>query len=326
MQPLSSPDWLMVLRAVIPSFAITFIGYLLGRWDKSLHQKTVSNLIYYVFSPALIYSSLHKRRFDPQEFATIGAAVIVLIAVMFAIAWFSKRQGRIRENGYYLPIIFMSTGTLSLPIALLLYGNEGLAKGIVFHTVNIFIMYSFGVFLVSGRANFGQIFKIPALWATVIGILSAKLSFADGSSLAFSLDIVERGVDVIGFGAIPLLILSFGYSLNESDLADLKEGLTGGILRIIVGPLLAFLLIFIFRKTGIIPFNGHADVLTQLDNRVTEAIIVLNAAMPGPIMAYLLNVKFDSCPRKASAMLTVGTLGGVLTIPLVLQLINWLIF
>ena len=231
----------MVLRAVIPSFAITFIGYLLGRWDKSLHQKTVSNLIYYVFSPALIYSSLHKRRFNPEEFCIIGGGVIFLIAVMFVIAWFSKRQSRIQENGYYLPIIFMSTGTLSLPIALLLYGSEGLAKGIVFHTVNIFFMYSFGVFLVSGRAQFAQIFKIPALWATVIGILSAKLSFADGGSLAFSLDIAERGIDVVGYGAIPLLILSFGYSLNESNLSDLKQGAAGGILRIIVGPLLAFL-------------------------------------------------------------------------------------
>ena len=311
MTPMSSPDMLMVLRAVIPSFAITFVGYLLGRWDSILHQKTVSNLIYYVFSPALIYSSLHKRVFDPREFCIIGSAVIFLIGIMYPLAGFFKRKTHVAESGYYLPIIFMSTGTLSLPIALLLYGNEGLAKGVMFHMVNVFFLYSFGIYLISGKTDFVQILKIPALWATVIGIVSAKLSLTSGGgALSLSLGIVERGIDVIGYGAIPLLILSFGYSLTESKLSDLKEGASGGFLRIIGGPLCAFLLVYLFREFGVMPSETTGDILAHLDSRTTEAIIILNAAMPGPIMSYMLNVKFDSCPRKAAAMLTVGTLVG----------------
>jgi predicted permease len=98
------------------------------------------------------------------------------------------------------------------------------------------------------------------------------------------------------------------------------------VLKIAAGPVLAFLLIYLLRTTGIMPTGEGMDLLRQLDLRTTEAIIVLNAAMPGPIMAYLLNVKFDNCPKKAAAMLTMGTLGGILTIPLVLQLINLCIF
>ncbi len=326
MHTLISPELLLVLKAIIPSFAIAFIGYLLGRWDKSVHQKTVSNLIYYVFSPALIYASMHKRIFDPREMVIIGGAVIFLIAIMFPFAWFCKKRAGVEENGYYLPIIFMSTGTLSLPISLLLYGNEGLAKAVIFHMVNILFMYSFGVFLVSGKANLLQILKIPALWAMVLGILTAKLSVGIGdSTFALLFGVVEKAIDVIGYGAIPLLIITFGYSLNESKLSDLPDGAIGGLLRTIGGPATAFLLVFLFRKTGVMPHDAAADVLVHLDHRTTEAVIVLNSAMPGPIMAYLLNVKFDSCPEKASAMLTVGTLGGLLTIPLVLQLVNWLI-
>jgi predicted permease len=327
MQQFISPEFLLVLRAVIPSFAITFIGYMLGRWDKSIHQKTVSNLIFYVFSPALIYSSLHKRLFDPRELFIIGGAVFLLIAAMLPITWFFKRRAQVTEKGYYLPIIFMSTGTLSLPISLLLYGNEGLAKAVMFHMVNILFLYSFGVFLVSGRTDYLQILKIPALWATVIGIVSAKISFGDGGGwFALSFGVVERGIDIVGYGAIPLLILSLGYSLSQSDLSDLKAGVTGGILRIIGGPLCAFLLVYLYRTTGVIPAVGAADVLAHLDCRTTEAVIVLNSAMPGPIMSYMLNVKYDNCPKKAAAMLTVGTFGGMLTIPAVLQLINKFIF
>lgn len=317
----------MVIRAVVPSFAIAFIGYLLGRWDKSVHQKMVSNLIYYLFSPCLIFSSLHKRTFDPREFAIIGGAVLVLIAAMFPLAAFFKKRAGVAENGYYLPIIFMSTGTLSLPISLLLYGNEGLAKAVMFHIVNILVMYSVGVYLVSGKANLFELLKIPALIATVIGIADSQLPFSHGTDqLSQILIMLEQIIEVIGFGAIPLLILSFGYSLNESRLSDLKDGMTGGILRIAVGPALAFLLIYLLRMSGILPVEKGMDVLQQLDLRTTEAVIILNAAMPGPIMAYLLNVKFDNCPQKAAAMLTMGTLGGIVSIPLVLQLINYLIF
>ncbi len=317
---------LMVIKAVVPSFAIAFIGYLLGRWDKSVHQKTVSNLIYYLFSPCLIFSSIHKRTFDLQEFAIIGGAVLFLIAAMFPLAAYFKKRANIQENGYYLPIIFMSTGTISLPISLLLYGNEGLAKAIIFHLVNILVMYSLGVYLVSGSANLLQILKIPALTAAAVGIADSYFSLTTGSAPLTQVFIIfERVIEVIGFGAIPLLILSFGYSLNESRMSDIKDGLAGGLLKIVGGPALAFLLIYLLRTTGVMPVEKGMDLLKHLDFRTTEAVIILNAAMPGPIMAYMLNVKFDNCPQKAAAMLTMGTIGGMVSIPFVLQLINMLI-
>lgn len=320
-------EMLIVASAVVPSFAIAFFGFLLGRFDRSIHQKTISNLIYYLFSPCLIFASLYRRTFDVQEFAVIGGAVVVLIAVMFPVAAFFKRRAAIADNGYYLPIIFMSTGTLSLPISYLLFGSEGLAKAVMFHMVNIMIMYSFGVYLVSGRARLIDFLKIPALGAAVVGILDSRFQFGAGPGLlsqGFAMG--ERIAEVVGFGAIPLLILSFGYSLNQSNLADMKDGVTGGLLKIVGGPVVAFLLIYLFRSTDILPVEQGMDVLRHLDLRTTEAVIILNAAMPGPIMAYLLSVKFDSCPQKAASMLTMGTIGGIFSIPIVLHLINWIIF
>lgn len=322
----SAGETLMVVRAVIPSFAIAFVGFMLGRIDPNLHQKTISNLIYYVFSPCLIFSSLHKRPFDISEFGILTGAVIFLIAGMIPLAYIFKRRAKIKENGYYLPIIFMSTGTISLPIALLMYGNEGLAKGILFHMANILFLYSFGVFLVSGKTDVKQFLKIPALYATIAGIFVANASFKAPTYMREFVWLFEKGVDLIGLGAIPLLILSFGYSLNNTSLGNLKHGTIGGFARILAGPVLAFAVVYLFRQTGFVSVDKGYDLLHHLDLRTTEAIIILNAAMPGPIMAYMLNVKFESCPEKAAAMLSIGTLGGIITIPVVLHLINIFIF
>jgi hypothetical protein len=231
-----SPPTIMVFNAVVPSFIIALVGFLMAKWDKNLHKKTVSNLIYYIFSPCLIFSSLYKRDFDPNEFGVIALAVAVLIAAMMVVGYFLKRIENVKENGYYLPVAFMSTGTISIPISLLLYGNEGMAKAVMFHAVNIMFLYSFGVWLVSKRFDAREFMKIPALWATLFGIgVSMAPSGTPGPRQEFFW-LLTKGVDMIGLGAIPLLIISFGYSLSETKWAEMKSGMAGGFSRILLGP------------------------------------------------------------------------------------------
>ena len=71
-----SPEVLIIIRAVLPSFIITLFGFMLGKLDsqREMNQKILSNIVYYFFTPCLVFSSLHKRSFDFQEFAVIGVA------------------------------------------------------------------------------------------------------------------------------------------------------------------------------------------------------------------------------------------------------------
>jgi predicted permease len=319
-----SNEMLLIIRAVLPSFTIAFLGFFLGKLDskRELNQKIISNMLYYFFTPCLVFSSLHKRNFDFQEFAVIGGAAFALIAVMTPIAFMVKKRVGISENGYTLPIIFMNTGNISLPIALLLFGNEGLAKSILFHMMNILVLYSYGVYLVSGKSDIYQFFKIPALYATIFGVIAAKSTFILPGYVTHTFGILNKGVDVLAYAAIPLLIINLGYSMSDTKLATLKDGLTGASLRLIGGPLMAFGLVYCFRFLEWTPLVVGQDPLVSLGYRTSEAIIILNASMPGPVMAYLLNVKFDNCPQKAASMVAVGTIGGVITIPLILSLVT----
>ena len=120
-----SHEMLIIIRASLPSFTISMLGFMLGKFDtcREINQKTISNMVYYFFTPCLVFSSLHKRSFDFQEFAIIGGAAFMMIAVMTPLAFFFKKRSGVRENGYVLPIIFMNTGNISLPIALLMFGH-----------------------------------------------------------------------------------------------------------------------------------------------------------------------------------------------------------
>jgi malate permease and related proteins len=322
---LISPEMLVVTRAVLPSLTIALLGVLLGKVDRKreLNQKTISNMVYYFFTPCLVFSSLHKRSFDFLEFSLIGGAAFLLIAVMTPIAFYFKRQAGVKQNGYCLPIIFMNTGNISLPIALLLFGNDGLAKAIMFHMMNILILYSYGVYLVSGKTDLRQFFRIPALYATILGVLAATTNSHAPEFVMQGYDIVCKGCDLLAYAAIPLLIVNLGYSMSATTrMSPIKDDAIGVFLRVVLGPLLAFGLVICYRKFGWIPAGTDLDPLVSLGYRTTEAIIILNAAMPGPVMAYLLNVKFDNCPEKAASMVALGTLAGLVTIPFTLHFIN----
>jgi len=321
---LSSQTFLIV-SAVIPSFAIAFAGFWLGRLDvrRELNQKSISNLVYYFLVPSLIFSSTHKRAFDPAEFSLLFASAIAMILLMVPAALLLKRRAGVGRNGFILPIIFMNTGNISLPIALLMFGNEGLSKSIIFHLANIFVLYSAGVFLVSGQTDLKQFLKIPALYAMAAGV--AVATFQMPEMLKPALHFAGKLTDILGYGAIPLLIVNLGYSMSDIKLETLKAGIAGGMIRLAGGPILGFGLVFLWRQIGWTPVDPALDPLTLFGFRTSEAVIILNASMPGPVMAYLLNLKYDNCPEQAAAMVAVGTLGGIISIPLVLQLIATLI-
>ena len=207
-----SDEALVIIRATLPSFTIALLGFMLGKIDsnREMNQKTISNMVYYFFTPCLVFSSLHKRSFDFQEFALIGGAAFMLIAIMTPVAFFFKKRSGTVENGYVLPVIFMNTGNISLPIALLMFGNEGLAKAILFHLMNIMVLYSYGVYLVSGKTDLMQFFKIPALWAAILGVAAATGNPAPPGFFSDGYNIINKGIDVLAFGAIPLLIIKIG--------------------------------------------------------------------------------------------------------------------
>jgi predicted permease len=200
-----------------------------------------------------------------------------------------------------------------------MFGNEGLSKSIIFHLANIFVLYSAGVFLVSGQTDLKQFLKIPALYAMCAGV--AVATFQMPELLKPMLHFAGKLTDILGYGAIPLLIVNLGYSMSDIKLETLKAGIAGGMVRLAGGPILGFGLVFLWRLIGWTPVDPALDPLLLLGFRTSEAVIILNASMPGPVMAYLLNLKYENCPEQAAAMVAVGTLGGIISIPLVLHLI-----
>lgn len=313
-----STDTLMIFRGVIPCLVVIFIGFLVGRVDRSEHENTLSSLIYFVFSPSLVFIGIHRHAFSYPEAGSLALAAVLTVLFLLPAAFAVRRLNRFPERGYVLPMLFTSSGTLLMPLSYLLYGNEGLAKAALFHLFSSLFFYIFGCWLVDGRMQPWRFFRSPTFFAAIIAAGTTQISL-----YAEFFRLVERGIDIVAYGAVPFLLLSFGYPFSRIGPASLMKGVPGGVVRALAGPLAAVLVVLLLRQLGLLPTAKGYNVLEYIDRRTTEAVIILAGAIPGAISCYLVNSRNN--PEAAAdslAMLIVSAVLGLISIPFTLFMIN----
>jgi predicted permease len=316
----------MMLRGFIPAVIIVIIGIIIGRWDASRHHLTLKKLTNYIFLPCLAFSAIHKHAFDPAEIFHIALAVCVIISVMSLVSVVVLREKFRGGSRNILAAVYMSSGTLLPPLAFVLFGNEGLAKAIYFHFFVIFAYHTVGLRMVEGRADVKGFFKTPFIYLIILGIAARLFPFSLPEIVEEFAWLSEKGIDLTAMGGLPLLLISFGYPLGLLRLSDVRGGLRGGLLRIIAGPLVALLVVYIYRKTGLISMERGYDVLGYLDQRTTEAVLVLGSAMPTSNYAMQLAGDKVTAGKTETGTLLVSTLAAGISIPVVLLLILMFIF
>jgi predicted permease len=323
----SATEIFMMLRGFIPAVMIVAIGVVIGRWDASRHQQTLIRLIDYIFLPCLTFSAIHKHPFDLKELLQIGSAVTVMVCLLgiVSLAVMGGKAGWRSSN--LVAALFMSSGTLLLPLAYMLFGSEGLAKAIYFHLFVLLLYHTLGTYLADGRATPVEFFKIPSLYTVLLGIAAAASPLSVPENLQEFAWLSEKGIDITGMGALPLLLINFGYPLGLIRFSTVRKGLAGGLVRIVAGPLIAFLLVLLYRKTGWLGMDRGYDILAYINLRTTEAVLVLGAAMPSSHYA----LRLDPGGRLLAGDTDTGTvivsaIGGIVTVAAVLFFINLFIF
>lgn len=286
-----------VIEVVFPVFSIVLLGYLLAR-ARQIHIPTLSEMAVNVTSPCLIFISISSKKIVASEWLVMGggAVVVVLGTGLMMLAY--QRASGIRMRGLYLPTMFMNTGNMGLPFALLAFGTVGLDKAIIFFIVIVITHFTLGIFIAKGEGGFREIFRLPLIYAVIGGLICsvAGLQFP-----RFLITPVEMLADV----AIPLMILNLGVQLKSLRISDLRHALVGVSIRMGGGLLLAASFVLIFGVAG-----------------VSRNVIFLDALMPPAVFNVILAQKYDADPDAVASMIVLGTLLSVATTPLFLMFVT----
>lgn len=300
-----------VLPAIVPVFAIILLGYIIGRqFDYDL--KFVTDITVYITLPCLIFSSLaHKwdTPFLAKEFAVTGIGTVVIIfgtAIFVAIYLKMTRQQDLKV--FFPTVMFINAGNLALSLDYFAFGYDGFLRGVLFQIVNTSLMYTLGVYLVGRQLNWAKVLQFPFVYAafsgTLIWVFHIELPI-----------VVLQGVDFLGKAALPMLVLMLGYSLKNVNFSYLSLAVTGGVLRIFGGLIVAVIFVVIVMKLGI---TGNSP-----DDLLTLKVLIFNGAMPAALGVFLLAQKYNQQPEIVASTVFASTLIGLITIPLVLWGVNY---
>jgi malate permease and related proteins len=171
----------------------------------------------------------------------------------------------------------------------------------VIFTISVFFTFLIGPAILSEsqdwRSRLTAAFKLPLFWAASAGVLVNVLHIP--VPIGF-----ERGVHLIGQAAIPILLLSLGLQIGQQGLPKLEGPIVrSSALRLILGPVVAFAAGKLFGLRGL-----------------ELAVLVLSAAMPTAVNAFLLASELGADSRTVAGTVVVTTVASLPVIALIVTL------
>jgi malate permease and related proteins len=308
-----------VLSKVSVLFVILVIGAIAQRKGvlNDEFNKSLAKLVLIITLPALYFYSLASQ-FTIELFKTIWMLPVFamcFVVVAYFIAMLLSRLVRLnpeeRATFIYLST-FTNCGFLAIPIANMLYGQEGVMR-VVFFNVGFNILYwTLGVWTLrnsnpvlssergvkSSLKNLVNSGTIGLLCGIIVGAAAIKVP-------AFLLD----ASNMMGAATIPMALLVVGSIMGKGNIRELYS-YREPILLIVLCKLIIIPVFALF-------VTGFVHSLTPL----TRAVIILQAAMPSASTTPIFTTRFGGDSKLASIGVFATTIASVITVPIIMSLV-----
>jgi predicted permease len=285
-----------LVQTVIPIFSIIVVGYVIGKLKKVDVQPFI-DLIVYIAGPCLIFSSISRSTINLTDFTTLAGAALAIILIMAFTAFLVFKLTHSDKTGLYLPLVFGNTSYLGYPVALFAFGMAGLSRAVVFDMMNSLVIFSLGIYIVNHRNEFLEAFKIPLLYAVIVGLTVNLLHIPVP-------DVLFTPLEMIGMITIPLALLVLGYKLTEIKISAAKIAILASLFRICGGFVVALTIIQLLSVDGLV-----------------KDIILLQAAMPSAVMSMILAAKYNRDASLVASVVLITTALSMISIPLILSIL-----
>lgn len=285
-----------IVAIVFPVFAVIAIGYAYGRFRRpDLGAANQINMA--VLLPALIFSVLAARDFNLRQYGPLALAALAVVLGSGLIAWPVARLARLPARTFVPPMMFTNAGNMGLPLAVFAFGDSALAAAVVLFIVENGLHFTLGTWLMDHRARWRDVLRQPIVLATLAGVGVALA----GGGLPLPL---EAAVRLLGQASIPLLLFALGARLTNVDWHDWRAGVLGAIVCPLSGVAVALL---------VMPWLA-------LDGS-QKALLLLFGALPPAVLNYLVAERYQQEPARVAAIVMIGNLGALISIPLVLAFV-----
>ena len=286
--------YIKIFEVIFPVFFIIGVGYYLGKKNPKFDTNFITNFAGNIGTPAMIFYTVTTTGITLSIFVHYFIYALLMIggfAIIGLILLFFLNKDLSMELP---PLILPNTGNIGVPICLFAYGSQGLGVASAIASVIILFHFTLGVFLAKKNFSFDLVVKSPPVYALIISVVF----------LYYRIDpplFLENTTFLLTYATIFLVLMSLGIALTRFKFL-LKNSIILSLTRVILGPLVAFIIIYYFDLSGF-----------------AAGVLLIQSAMPSAILNYLVGSMYS--PKKIvdsiASTIVVSTLMSFITIPVV---------
>ena len=285
------------------------LGYVLKRID-FLSEKDIdpfNKIVMYILMPCMIFHAIYTA--DLNSISNMGILPIVILGSSLAtgaVSFIILKQFKLDDKTLWsvlVTVMIANTAFMGYPVNLGIYGQDGFLRAIFcdIATLSTFLLLSFVLILKFGGTVKTAVKKIaffPPLWAVILGLILNFINVPIGP-------VLDNTVNYLGQGAIPLIMVTLGLSIDFSALKRSRAMIAfTSIMKLAFFPFIAFLLA---------TYLG----LVNLEHTVS----VIEAAMPSGMMSLLLVITYKLDYEMTSDCILINTVISLITLPIIIMIL-----
>ena len=305
-----------VITSLLPVVLLIAMGYLSGRagWIRSEASKDLSNLVFMVLTPALLFrtmSTVHVEQLNFKPVAMYFVAAALLFAAM--LLW----QGATRRAAVLaLAATFSNTVMIGVPLVSLAYGEAGLVMLFTLISVHALVLLTLATVVLElavAREQAAKDSGAPRHMAlTVLVAMRNGIIHPVPLPIMVGLAFAQTGLVVPALLDKPLLLLSnafgpialllVGVTLTQVRVGEhLRAALGLALIKNLAFPALVALLSWSFGLSGL-----------------ALSVMIVAASMPIGANVFLFSQRYEVAQELVTASVAVSTVLALLTVSLVM--------
>ncbi|MSP78035.1 MAG: AEC family transporter [Dehalococcoidia bacterium] len=295
------------VNVILPVFLVAALGLVIQRWKKP-SPAVLNLLILYLFSPALVFTSLSRTELGDGAFLKVGIFVLLLAFCTLVLGWIAARvirADRSTESAILLTSTFMNAANLAIPVITFAFGQEAQGKAITFFVTQSVLIWTLGTFIAARSSAVGWrpmlgVLRLPSIYAALAAILVNLVHIPIPAT-------IFQPLNLLGQASIPTMLVVLGFQLGGGAL---KQPVAMGVsvfIRLVLSAVIAVPLAMLLGLEG-------------LDRQV----LIVGAAMPTAVFTTILATEFSANAALVTSSVVFSTAASIVTLTVVIRLVQLL--
>ncbi|MDF2924021.1 MAG: family transporter [Paenibacillaceae bacterium] len=296
---------------VIPLCIMIGLGAALY-WRFKVDIKTFSKLIFYLFTPVMIFKMLYESDLTASILLQIVGFIIFFLLVLYGITEGVIRLRKLDKgmrSAMSNSVLFYNSANYAIPLNQLVFAGNTFTMSVqlIVMAFQSVLPHTYGIYAVNAHKStlkdtMRTILGMPVIYAIPLAIVLKELHVPIPQP-------IYEPITYISNGYVSLALLTLGVQLGQMkwQIQRLWDVGLSCVLRLVAAPLIGF---------GIVWTMGLHGLMAQA--------LVLSCAVPTSLSSVLLSVEFDNEPEFAGQVVFASTLLSIFTVTVVIYLLQFI--